>query len=88
MPATMTATATMTAATGTPTATARARALFASSLRPFDHLDPARVREAIDATLAALGATGCLCAVAQEYGDHPESAARRMRWALSVVQSS
>jgi hypothetical protein len=80
MPATMTA-----AVAVTPTVTARARALFASTLRPCDHLDPALVREAIDGTLAALGATGCLCAVAQEYGDHPESAARRMRWALSVV---
>lgn len=65
--------------------TTRARALFASSLRPCGPLEPAQIRAAIEATMANLGATGCLFAVAQEYGDYPESAARRMRWALSVV---
>ena len=65
--------------------TTRARALFASSLRPCDHLDPDQIRAAIDGTLATLGPTGCLCAVAQEYGEHPETAAQRMRWALSLT---
>ena len=65
--------------------TTRARALFASSLRSCGHFDPAVVEQAIETTMRELGATGCLCALAQEYGDHPESALRRMRWALSVV---
>jgi len=79
--------ATTIAMTGTTmrNATIRARALFASSLRPCGPLDPAQIRAAIEGTLAKLGDTGCLSAVAQEYGDYPESAARRMRWALSVV---
>lgn len=65
--------------------TTRARALFASPLRACDHLDRAAVEQAIDSTLRRLGAEGCLCAVAQEYGDHPESAPQRMRWALRLT---
>lgn len=86
--ATLTVASTETATAVEAAVTSRARALFASPLRSCDHLDPARVREAIDGTLAALGVAGCLCAVAQEYGEHPVAAAHRMRWALSVVQSA
>jgi hypothetical protein len=33
------------------------------------------------------GASGCLAVCAVEYGEHPESAAQRMHWALSLVHT-
>jgi hypothetical protein len=38
------------------------------------------VAEAITATLRQFGVHGCACRMAQEFGDHPEAAAERMRW--------
>ena len=35
--------------------------------------------------LDGLGAAGCAGRVAQEFGDHPEAAAARMRWARATV---
>ena len=60
-------------------------ALFASSLQPSDRPDPAQVLAAITATFDALGDTGCAARVAQEFGDHPETAVPRMRWARSAT---
>ncbi|GIH97885.1 hypothetical protein ACFFMN_40345 [Planobispora siamensis] len=33
------------------------------------------------------GEAGCVAAFAQEFGEHPELACERMRWASSVVDS-
>jgi len=63
-----------------------AEALFASHLGPSDDPDPEQVRAAIASTLQALGPTGCLGAMAQSFGEYPESAAARMRWALSLLR--
>jgi uncharacterized membrane protein len=68
--------------------TVRAEALFASSLKPSDHPDPVQVERAIDACLRTLGVAGCVGAMAQEFGDHPESAVARMRWALTAVDTT
>jgi hypothetical protein len=65
--------------------TARADALFASSLQRSDQPTPAQVHQAIAAALAALGIDGCAARVAQAYGDHPETAVLRMRWARATV---
>jgi hypothetical protein len=35
---------------------------------------------AISRTLQQLGVRGCAGQMAQEFGDHPDAAARRMRW--------
>lgn len=64
-----------------------AEALFVSPLRPSDQPATAQVQAAIAASLRTLGTAGCVVAMAQEYGDHPETAPARMRWALSVVRS-
>jgi len=64
-----------------------AEALFASPLRPADRPAAAQVRDAIAASLRTLGITGCLGVMAQEFGEHPQTAAARMRWALGVVRS-
>lgn len=63
-----------------------AEALFASPLGPADHPNAAQVKAAIENTLRVLGPTGCLGAMAQEYGEHPETAPARMRWALSLLE--
>ena len=65
--------------------TARADALFASSLQRSDEPSPAQVQQAIAAALAAFGIRGCAARVAQAYGEHPETAVPRMRWARAAV---
>jgi len=34
------------------------------------------------------GAGGCAGQMAQEFGDHPDAAARRMRWVRQLVQAA
>jgi len=65
--------------------TARADALFASALQRSDEPTVAQVHEAIAAALAAFGIRGCAARVAQAYGEYPETAAPRMRWARATV---
>jgi len=38
------------------------------------------VAEAITVAVRRLGIRGCIGRMAQEFGDHPEAAAERMRW--------
>jgi hypothetical protein len=65
--------------------TARADALFASPLQRSDEPTPEKVHQAIAAALAAFGIRGCAARVAQAYGEHPETAVPRMRWARAAV---
>jgi hypothetical protein len=63
----------------------RAEALFASLLQPSDAPTAAQIAEAIAASLRNYGGiAGCAAAVAVEYGDHPDVAVARMRWALAA----
>lgn len=62
----------------------RAEALFLSDLQPSQHPTPDEVASAIEACLRRWGTAGCAAAVAVEYGDHPDTALRRMRWALDL----
>lgn len=66
-----------------------AQILFASALQASDRPSPDQVRHAIDARLCACGGdqTSCAAYVAQEAGDHPETYAARMRWAIATVTS-
>jgi len=63
----------------------RADALFASVLQRSDELSPGQIRRAVTVALDAYGVKGCAERVAQEFGDHPEIAAARMRWARATV---
>ena len=65
--------------------TVRADALFASALQRSDNPSAAQVGQAIAAAVRAFGARGCAARVAQAYGEHPETAVVRMRWALAMV---
>ena len=67
------------------TDTARADALFASVLQVSDAPSAVQVIQAIDAATSALGDLGCAARVAQEFGEHPETAVTRMRWAREEV---
>ncbi len=69
-------------------ASVRVDALFASALQCSDEPSGAQVRQAVAAVTGTLGPAGCAAAVAQEYGEHPETAAARMRWARTAVASA
>jgi hypothetical protein len=62
-----------------------ADALFVSALQSSDELGAGQIRQAIAAAVGAFGYSGCAGRVAQEFGDHPETAAARMRWAQAVA---
>src|SRR5215472_777145 len=62
-----------------------AGALFASTLQRSDAPSAGQVRVAAAAALRAYGGRGCAEQVAQEFGDHPEAAVARMRWARGVA---
>ncbi len=65
--------------------TAQADALFASALQLSDEPSAAQVRQAIAAAIRTFGARGCVARVAQAYGEHPETAVVRMRWARAAA---
>jgi hypothetical protein len=66
---------------------ARAEALFTSPLSTGSHPGGSDVDDAIRAAVRAHGSVrGCAADVAAEYGDHPELAVPRMRWARAVVE--
>ena len=62
-----------------------AEALFASVLQRSDKPSAGQVWKAIAAAMRAYGGLGCVQRVAQEFGDHPEAAVERMRWARAVA---
>jgi hypothetical protein len=67
---------------------ARCEALFVSSLQGSQRPDSQQVREAVTHAIRSLGVRGCCAQVAQEFGDHPEMAAERMRWARQAVSQA
>ena len=65
----------------------RAEALFASTLQCSQQPAADEVRCAVAASLRRFGIRGCAAQVAGEFGDHPETAVGRMRWALETVRT-
>jgi hypothetical protein len=69
-------------------AIARAEALFASLMTTGSDPSPAEVAAAIrQAVRTWHGVRGCAAELAAAYGEYPEAAAIRMRWARRVVAS-
>jgi hypothetical protein len=60
-------------------------ALFASDLQPSQHPDTQDVHATIMHTILALGMQECAARMAQEFGDHPDAAIVRMRWARNAT---
>jgi hypothetical protein len=67
------------------TSTVWADALFASMLQRSEEPSAGQVRKAVATAVRAYGSRGCAAQVALEFGDHPETAVARMRWARGVV---
>jgi hypothetical protein len=63
----------------------RADALFVSSLQRSDQPSTGQIRRAVAAAVREFGGPGCIGLVAQEFGEHPDLAAARMRWALRLT---
>jgi hypothetical protein len=59
---------------------ARYEVLFVSHLQPTDAPTADMVAEAIKCTVRRFGVRGCAGRMAQEFGEHPDAAATRMRW--------
>jgi hypothetical protein len=62
-----------------------AEALFASTLQPSDAPVAETVRETVTRMILRLGSDGCAANVAQEFGDHPDTAVRRMGWVRKLM---
>src|SRR5215468_752011 len=67
---------------------ARADALFVSALQRSAQPSARQVRQAIATTLRRFGDRGCTQQVAQEFGEHPDLAVARMRWARQAVAAA
>jgi alkylhydroperoxidase family enzyme len=67
---------------------ARAAALFTSDLPAGSGPSALVVEAAITAAVRRCGTAGCVAQMAAAYGDYPETAARRMRWARDVVEAA
>jgi len=57
-----------------------AEALFVSDLQPSECPDRKRLEDAVTAMVLRYGTDGCAAGVAEEFGDHPDEAVRRMCW--------
>jgi hypothetical protein len=64
---------------------ARREALFVSALQPSDAPTADMIAGAVMSALRRFGPRGCAARIAQEFGDHPETAAARMRWARQLA---
>ena len=63
-------------------------ALFVSDLQSSQQPSASQVRAAVSRALRTVGTDDVAALAAQEYGDHPESSAIRMRWAREQVLSA
>ena len=66
----------------------KADAVFVSRLQRRDEPNAGQVRQAAATAIRAFGCSGCAERVAQEFGDHPETAVIRMRWARAVAREA
>jgi hypothetical protein len=64
----------------------RSEALFVSDLQRSQQPTPESIRRAVLDTVGRLGEAGCAELVAQEFGEHPDCALGRMRWARTAAQ--
>ena len=65
-----------------------ADALFVSALQRCDQPSTGQAQQAAAAAMGVFGPLGCAERVAQEFGDHPETAVTRMRWARELAAAA
>jgi len=63
-------------------------ALFASALQLSAAPTAESVAAAISRAVRRLGTRGCVSRMAQEFGDHPQAAAERMRWVRQLAAAA
>lgn len=64
----------------------RTEALFVSDLQRSQQPTTELIRAVVNTTMDRLGQTRCAELVAQEFGEHPDCALDRMRWARRAVR--
>ena len=64
---------------------ARCPALFCSGLQPSEAPTADTIATAISRAVRQFGLGGCTGRMAQEFGDHPDAAASRMRWVRQLL---
>jgi hypothetical protein len=64
---------------------ARCEALFVSDLQRSDAPDATVLAATVSAAVRQFGVRGCASRMAQEFGEHPDTAADRMRWVRELV---
>ena len=64
----------------------RTEALFVSDVQSSQQPTAELIRAAVRAMVDRLGEARCAELVAQEFGEHPDCAPSRMRWARSAVE--
>ena len=63
----------------------RCHAVFSSGLQPSDAPTADMAATAISRAVQQFGIRGCAGRMAQEFGDHPDTAAMRMRWTRQLI---
>jgi choline dehydrogenase-like flavoprotein len=63
----------------------RTEALFVSHVQRSQRPSPETIRATVMAMVDRLGEARCAELVAQEFGEHPDCAPSRMRWARNAV---
>ncbi|GAA0585596.1 hypothetical protein GCM10010172_83490 [Paractinoplanes ferrugineus] len=63
----------------------RTDALFLSHVQRSQRPSPEIIRAAVSDTVVRIGEARCAELVAQEFGEHPDCAPDRMRWARHAV---
>ena len=66
----------------------RSEALFVSHVQRSQHPTAQLIRDTISATMDRFGETECAALVAQEFGEHPDCALGRMRWARHAARDA
>jgi hypothetical protein len=61
-------------------------ALFVSNLQPSQAPSADAVEAAVTEMLERFGTDGCAAYVAAEFGDHPDTAPRRMAWVREILR--
>ena len=64
---------------------ARCQDLFSSGLQPSDAPTAGMIATAMSRAMQQFDAGSCVGRMAQEFGDHPDAAARRMRWVRQLI---
>lgn len=69
-----------------PDETLRAEALFASHVQASDPISPEDLDDIVATLLRRDGPRECAARMAYEFGEHPDTAVHRMRWARRIIR--